>query len=111
MRSDVKRGCRYYLTIIDDYSRYLAVYFLRTSDAEEKLRDFVMEVKTTFGRPPKIIRSNSGDEFKNRPLEKFFKQERKNRTLNEMVRCSLQNAGLPKKYWAEAVNTSEHLQN
>lgn len=131
MKNVTPGGCRYYLTVTDDYSRYTTVFFLREkSDVEEKLKHFVMEVKTTFGRPPKVIRSDNGGEFKNKSLETFFKKEgirqqfttphtpqqngiaeRKNRTLNEMARCMLLDAGLPTKYWAEAVNTASYLQN
>lgn len=70
MKNITQGGCRYYLAVIEDYSRYLAVYFLREkSDAEEKLKDFVMEMKTIFGRPPKFIRLNNGGEFRNKAME------------------------------------------
>ncbi|KAH9752745.1 Integrase catalytic domain-containing protein [Citrus sinensis] len=37
--------------------------------------------------------------------------ERMNRTLLEKVRCMLSNAGLDKKFWAEAVSYTSHLVN
>ena len=37
--------------------------------------------------------------------------ERKNRSLIEMARCMLLDANMEKKYWAEAVNTANFLQN
>ena len=37
--------------------------------------------------------------------------ERMNRTLLERARCMLSNAGLPKQFWAEAVNTACYLVN
>ncbi|KAH9668753.1 retrovirus-related pol polyprotein from transposon TNT 1-94-like protein [Citrus sinensis] len=37
--------------------------------------------------------------------------ERMNRTLLEKVRCMLSNAGLDKKFWAEAVSYASHLVN
>ena len=37
--------------------------------------------------------------------------ERKNRTIMEMARCLLHDKGLPKKFWAEAVNTAVFLLN
>lgn len=37
--------------------------------------------------------------------------ERKNRSLMEMACCLLFDAELPNKYWGEAVNTSNFLQN
>jgi len=37
--------------------------------------------------------------------------ERKNRSLVEMARCLLIEAKLPNKYWGEAINTANYLQN
>ena len=37
--------------------------------------------------------------------------ERMNRTLLERVRCMMLEAGLPKKFWGEAVNTAAYLVN
>ena len=37
--------------------------------------------------------------------------ERMNRTLLKKVRCMLSNAGLDKKFWAEAVSYASHLVN
>lgn len=61
MKNVTLGGCRYYLTVIDDYSRYTTVFFLREkSDVVEKLKHFVTEVEATFGRLPKVIRSDYG---------------------------------------------------
>lgn len=76
MNTATPGGCRYFLTVIDDCSRYCTVYFLREkSEAELRLKEFVSEMKTTFGRPPKIIRSDNGGEFKNKALDAFCKKE------------------------------------
>uniref|UniRef100_A0A1X7U0V5 Integrase catalytic domain-containing protein n=1 Tax=Amphimedon queenslandica TaxID=400682 RepID=A0A1X7U0V5_AMPQE len=37
--------------------------------------------------------------------------ERANRTLMESARAMMANAGLPQKYWAEAVSTAAYLKN
>ena len=37
--------------------------------------------------------------------------ERKNRSIVEMAKCMLLDAGLPLKYWGEAVMTAVYLQN
>ena len=52
-------GCRYYMTLIDDHSRYTFVYFLKKkSEAEDKIREYVKLVQNQFGRKPRIIRSD-----------------------------------------------------
>ena len=122
---------RYYLVIIDDFSRYSTVFCLRNkSDAEECLKNFVREMKVIFGGPPKVIRSDNGGEFQNASLERFYKTEgirqqfttpytpqqngvaeRKNRSLVEMAKCMMRDANLPLKFWSEAVKTACYLQN
>ena len=37
--------------------------------------------------------------------------ERMNRTLNERMRCMRIQSGLPKAFWAEAINTTAYLIN
>lgn len=124
-------GCRYYLTMIDDHSRYTMVYFFKEkSEVEGRIREYVRFVETQFGRKPKAIRSDRGGEYTSHSLRKFYVSEgikaeytaryapqqngvaeRKNRSLNEMGLCMLLDAGLPRKFWAEAVNTAVYLQN
>lgn len=124
-------GCRYYVTMIDDHSRFTFVYFLkRKSEVEEKIRGFVRMVETQVGRKPRAIRSDQGGEYSSKTLRQFYVDEgiqpqytaayspqqngiseRKNRSLCEMARCMLLEAGLDQKYWAEAVNTACYLQN
>ena len=83
-----------------------------------------------FEKTPKSIRSDEGREYINNELKRYLNgegirvqytvaytperngvAERKNRTLIEMARCMLIDAGMDKKYWGEAVNTVNYLQN
>lgn len=125
------RGNRYYIVLVDDYSRYSVVYLLQhKSDAESKIREYCNMIKNQFGRFPKCIRSDGGGEFSGSALRKFFVDngivqqmsapyspqqngvaERKNRYLKEMMRCMLVESGLEKKFWGEAINTANYLQN
>lgn len=69
-------GRRYFLTLIDDYSRYTTLYFLsKKSETVDAIRDFVASMKTQFGRPPKVIRSDQGGEYRSGKLVHFLKQE------------------------------------
>ena len=78
----------------------------------------------------KIIRSDNGTEYTAQKFEIQCKKagiqhqltspynpqqnrvsERKNRTVMEMCRCLMFEKHLPKKFWAEGVNTSVYLLN
>ena len=46
-----RRGNRYIITFIDDFSKYTTIYLLKNkSDAFEKFQDFLKEVENQFGR-------------------------------------------------------------
>lgn len=122
-------GKRYILTLIDDFSRFTMIYLLREkSEVEGKLTEYVALVKNKFSCIPKVIRSDRGGEYigasgyiKDQGIriqytapytpEQNGVAERKNRTLVEMARCMLEDAGLPHMFWAEAVNMANYLQN
>jgi hypothetical protein len=131
MQTVTPGGSKYFLTLIDDYSRYSVLYLLKNkSEVTVKVKEYVKFVQTKFNRTPKVIRSDNGGEYVNEGLRSFFRNEgivpqttvpytpqqngcseRKNRYLVEMVRSMLIDAGLPNKYWGEAVTTANHLQN
>ena len=124
-------GRHYYVTFVDDFSRRVWVYTLKTKD--EVLGVFIkwkkmMETQTC--RKIKHLRTDNGGEYKNDQFTKFCEDEgivrhftvrhtpqqngvaeRMNRTLLEKVRCMLSNAGLGKEFWAEAVTYACHLVN
>lgn len=122
---------RYVLTVIDDYSRYTTLYLIKhKSEVEEKIRSFVKEMETQYGKTVRIIRSDNGGEYTSKSLSKYYEikgirpqytapfspqqngvAERKNRLLIEMTRCLLLQAKLPKTYWGEAINTANELLN
>lgn len=66
-------GSRYFLTMIDDHSRYTVVYFLKKkSEAADVIEDYVSMVKNRFGRCPTVIRSDQGGEYKSKLKEVLF---------------------------------------
>lgn len=131
MRTESLGKKYYFLTMIDDFSRYTVIYFLRhKSEVEEKIKEFVAMAKNQFGRAPKILRTDGGGEYIAKSLKAFLNSEgiktqktaayspqqngvaeRKNRTLVESARCMLTDADLPNYLWAEAVNTANYIQN
>lgn len=124
-------GSRYFVTFIDVFSRYCKVYFIKNkSDVAEKVVEYVENVKTRFGKTPKIFRSDRGGEYTSGKVQDYLKQEgiefqctvgyapqqngiaeRKNRTLIEAARTMLCESKLSKCWWAEAVNTANYIQN
>ncbi|KAJ9545641.1 LOW QUALITY PROTEIN: hypothetical protein OSB04_025348 [Centaurea solstitialis] len=116
----------YCLAIVDDYSRFTWVYFLRTKDETSGLiKPFVIRMENKANLKVKTIRSDNGTEFKNADLNSFCKEkgierqysaprtpqqngvaERRNRTLIEATRTMLADSKLPITFWAEAVNTA-----
>ncbi|KAJ9561765.1 hypothetical protein OSB04_006925 [Centaurea solstitialis] len=121
---------KYTLVIVDEYSRYTWVFFLRSkSDAPEKIILFVRKMEKLHNLTVRSIRSDHGTEFKNSTLETFFDQKgisqnfssvrnpqqngvakRRNRTLIEAARSMLSEANLATQFWAEAVNTACYTQ-
>lgn len=131
MQTSTPAGKRYLLTIIDDYSRFTKVCLMeQKSETKKFLKEFVESMKTLHQKKPKIIRSDRGREYIDSELTNYLKEEgikiqytasytpeqngvaeRKNRTLIEMVRCMLFDTDMDKKFWGEAVNTANYLQN
>jgi transposase InsO family protein len=117
---------KYYLVIVDDYSRVTWVFFLQEkSQTQETLKIFLRRAQNEFGLRIKKIRNDNGTEFKNSQIEGFLEGEgikhefsssytpqqngvveRKNRTLLDMARTMLDEYKTPYQFWAEAINTA-----
>lgn len=73
MRTQTPGGNKYFLTIIDDYSRYVKIYLLKNkSDTTEAMKEYIEMVKTKFERTPKTIRSDRGREYLKTSLTSIF---------------------------------------
>ncbi|GJS92043.1 retrovirus-related pol polyprotein from transposon TNT 1-94 [Tanacetum coccineum] len=107
---------KYTLVIVDEYSRYTWVQFLRKkSQAPETIMSFIRMVENQNDVKVKQIRTDNGNEFRNYELESFCDEkgisqnfsspytpeqngvaERKNRTLIEAARTMLNGSVLSK---------------
>ena len=60
----MRGGKKYFLTLIDDCTKYCYVYLLRSKDeALEMFQHFKNEVENQLGRKIKVIRSDRGGEY------------------------------------------------
>nr|GEW39489.1 retrovirus-related Pol polyprotein from transposon TNT 1-94 [Tanacetum cinerariifolium] len=73
MRIASINGKRYVLVIVDNYSRYTWIHFLRSKDeAPEVIKTFLKRITVLFQSLVIIIRTDNGIEFKNQALKEYF---------------------------------------
>ena len=124
-------GGLYFLTFIDDHTRYVWAYILKTKDQVfEKFIEWKALVENSSGQKLRTLRTDNGGEYTSTKFSTYLKQEgvrhevtvpktpqqngvaeRMNRTLVESVRSMLSDSHLPKKFWAEALATAVYLHN
>nr|GEW89032.1 retrovirus-related Pol polyprotein from transposon TNT 1-94 [Tanacetum cinerariifolium] len=124
-------GKKYILVIVDDYSRYTWVKFLRSKDeAPDFIIKFLKMIQVQLKVSVRRIRTDNGTEFVNQTLHEYYEQvgishetsfasssqqngviERRNRTLIEAARTMLIYAQALLFLWAEAVAIACYTQN
>jgi len=124
-------GAAYAVIFVDDYTRLKKLYFMkRKSELPAKLEDFVADVAVPEDLKIKRLRSDCGGEYKSAKMKSLCRKlgikqefsapysqaqngvaERSWRTLGRMAKAMLKDAGLPKKFWAEAMNTACYTGN
>ncbi|GKD54054.1 zinc finger, CCHC-type containing protein [Tanacetum coccineum] len=94
---------KYFVTFIDDASRFFYVYLLHSKDeALDKFKVFKTEVELLQGSLIKRFRTDRGGEYMD---------TLKNRVLKEMVNSMLSYSGLSQGFWREAMLTACYLLN
>jgi hypothetical protein len=134
-------GQRYFITFIDDYSRYGYLYLIHEkSQSLDVFKSFKAEVENQLGAKIKAVKSDRGGEYYGRydgsgeqrpgPFAKYLEEcgivpqytmpgqprmngvaERRNRTLKDMVRSMINHSSLPESLWGEALKTAVYLLN
>ncbi|GJW80119.1 putative ribonuclease H-like domain-containing protein [Tanacetum coccineum] len=104
MRIASINGKRYVLVIVDDYSRYTWVHFLRSKD---ELRKFKNQILKEYFDSVGISHQASSV----RTPQQNGVVERRNRTLVEAARTMLIFSRAPLFLWAEAIATACYTQN
>nr|GEZ98989.1 retrovirus-related Pol polyprotein from transposon TNT 1-94 [Tanacetum cinerariifolium] len=131
MRVESVNGKKYILVIVDDYSRFTWVKFLRSKDETlDFIIKFLKMIQVRLKVPVCRIRTDNGTEFVNQMLRDYYEEvgishetsvarspqqngvvERRNRTLIEAARTMLIYAQAPLFLWAKAVATACFTQN
>ena len=124
-------GKKYFVTFIDDCTRYCYVYLLKSKD--EALEIFLciirMRMRINLEKKIKTIRSDRGGEY-DAPFDRFCQEhgiihqtsapytpqqngiaERKNRILKEIMNVMLTSSGLPQNLWGEALLSVNYILN
>ena len=122
---------KYYMSIVDDYSRYSWLYVTKDRTANtvrQTLETWLKKAERQTGEMLVVIRTDNAQEFlalrgwadglgidleftephtpaQNGPAERF------NRIILEIVRALLFQSGLPKGFWRHAVRTANYLRN
>jgi transposase InsO family protein len=124
-------GCRYMLTIIDDYSKRVFPYFLKHKhEAFDAFKAWKVMVKKQTKRKVKVLRTDNDMEFCSNEFKFFCRKEgivrhhtiphtpqqngvaeRMNMTIISKARCMLSNASMGRQFWAEAASIACYLIN
>jgi len=124
-------GAKFFVTFIDDFSRYIVVVPLKSK--AEVLQCFIKYrawAENLTGEKIKTLRSDNGGEYCSKDFNDLLAQagisrqksppytsehngvaERANRTLMECARSMLHGAHLSYFYWGEAITTAAYLRN
>ncbi|GKB90366.1 retrovirus-related pol polyprotein from transposon TNT 1-94 [Tanacetum coccineum] len=124
-------GKKYILVIVDDYSRFTWVKFLRSKDETPAfVINLLKQLQVGLNKTVRFVRTDNGTEFVNKALTDYYESvgithektvprtpqqngvvERRNRTLVEAARTMLIFSKAPLFLWAEAVATACYTQN
>ena len=122
MSVHARGGFIYFITFIDDYSRFRYLYLMRyKSEAFEKFKEFINEVEKQLGINIKSLRLDRDGEYLSQEFLDYLRDngilsqwtppympqhngvaKRRNQTLLDMVRSMMGKADLPKSLWGYA---------
>ncbi|CAM8966406.1 unnamed protein product [Rhodiola kirilowii] len=124
-------GARYFLTIVEDFSRCTWVYLMQNkAEAAGHIIDYFHMVKTQFACSIIIVRSDNGSEFLSHRITNFFRSqgclhqtscayspqqngvvERKHRHLLEIARALKFQSAMPDLFWGDCILTATYIIN
>lgn len=124
---------RYIVCVLDDFSRFLFVYVIKSKDqTPECLDQTYTEIRAKYPNPGQFwkLRSDKGSEFTSQVSRDVLKKfgaslqvsetnvhehggacERVNRTVQERIRALLKEAGFPSSLWGQVAHAACWLYN
>ncbi|GJU42696.1 retrotransposon protein, putative, ty1-copia subclass [Tanacetum coccineum] len=130
-RTVSRQGASYFVTFIDDFSRYGYVYLLKHKHKVFKtFKVFQKEDENQLGKTIKSLRSDCGGEYMSQEFLDHLKEhviiahrtppytpqhngvsERRNRILLDMVHSMMSQTTLPKSFWDYALESAARILN
>ena len=124
-------GNRYFLLLVDDFSRYMWIALLDTKDAAPTaIKRIQAAAERKSGKKLLTLRTDRGGEFTSAEFSTYCAKlrvvrqltapytpqqngvaERWNQTIVGMARSMLKASGLPGSFWGEAANTVVYILN
>ncbi|GJZ79755.1 retrotransposon protein, putative, ty1-copia subclass [Tanacetum coccineum] len=131
LRHVSRQGASYFITFMDDYSRYGYVYLLNHKhEVFKTFKVFKNEVENQLGKTIKALRSDRGGKYISQEFKEYLKacgivqqltppytpqhngvSERRNRTLLDMVRSMMNLTTLPLSFWDYALESATRILN
>nr|KYP43047.1 Retrovirus-related Pol polyprotein from transposon TNT 1-94 [Cajanus cajan]KYP69794.1 Retrovirus-related Pol polyprotein from transposon TNT 1-94 [Cajanus cajan] len=127
-RHPTYNSMKYFLTLVDDHSRYTWIHLLRTkAEATSAIKSFFSLIQTQFGVTIKQFRSDNAKEL---ALTEFLKEkgtihqlscverpqqnvvvERKHQHLLSVARALYYQSKIPIRFWGDCITTAAFLIN
>src|SRR5579859_788977 len=124
-------GRRYFILLVDDYSRYMWLQLLTGKDqAAEVIKRFKARAEAECGRRLRVLRTDRSGEFTSAEFAEYCAEEgverhltapyspqqngvveRRNQTIVGMARSMMKAKGMPAAFWGEAVSTAVFILN
>ena len=131
MNIQARGGFEYFITFIDDYSRYGYIYLMRHKfEAFEKFKEYRAETEKRLNKCIKTLRFDRSGEYLLGEFRDYLSEqgitsqlsapgvpqqngvaERRNRTLMDMVRSMMSYSDLPNSFWGYALETTAYILN
>jgi transposase InsO family protein len=125
------KGERYFMLLVDDYTRMVAVFFLKNKSKDfENFKIYKEMVENEMDSRIKCLRYDNGGELTSKEFMDYYRNhgikrkffvartpqqngvvQRKNMTLQEMDSTMIMDSKLTDTFWTHVVHTIVHIQN
>jgi hypothetical protein len=123
-------GRRYFLLLVNDYSRYMWLQLLTSKDEAAAIKRFQARAEAEAGKKLRMLRTDRGGEFTSVEFAAYYADqgvvrhhtapyspqqngvvEQWNQTVVGMARSMMKAKRMPAEFWGEAVSTSVFILN